>query len=381
MKTSRVLGVLALSILVSAVAACGDENPPPKVPETVVDAAPPPPPPPTAEVVDASPPPPPPKPSMKDMQSQAMQAALDGLNSHDAAKFASVYADDAVIKVAGANEVSGKDAIQANMQEWFTTFTKIKLGFSRVWTNGNVVVLEWVINGTHSGQLFGVKGTEQPIGHNGLSIVWFNDDGKVKEEHRYGELGVVMTQIGATKEKPRPIPTVPATAELTEGTDADNAKVQAPAKAAHAALVSNKPEDFGNMVTDEVEYDGILSVGTVKGKKDAGALFTTLRTAFPDMAFKDEKVWGFGDYAIVEYTMTGTQKGKLGTFAASKRPVNVHLVDVYKMKDGKIARGWTYQNSLELMSQINEVKVPMVTPPKTPAATPAKPAAPAAPKK
>lgn len=356
--------------------ACGEDPAakPPEVPQQpVLDAAPPPPPP---EPVDASPPPPPPKPAMKDLQAQAMQAALDGLNSHDAKKFASIYADGAVIKVAGANEVTGRPAIEANMQEWFTTFTKIKLGFSRVWTNGNVVVLEWVINGTHSGQLFGVKGTEQPIGHNGLSIVWFDDDGKVKEEHRYGELGVVMTQIGATKEKPRPIPTVPATAELTEGQEADTAKAQASAKAAHAALVSNKPEDFGSLVTDDVEYDGILSINTVKGKKDAGGLFTTLRTAFPDMAFKDEKVWGFGDYAIVEYTMTGTQKGKLGTFAASKRPVNVHLVDVYKMKDGKIARGWTYQNSLELMGQINEVKVPMVTPPKTSAA-PAKPAAPA----
>ena len=295
-----------------------------------------------------------------------MQAALDGLNSHDAKKFASVYAANATIKVAGLNELTGPDAIQANMQEWFDTFSNIKLGFSRVWEKGNIVALEWVINGTHTGQLFGVKGKEQPIGHYGLSIVWFDDDGKVKEEHRYGELGVVMSQIGANgaKDKPRAIPTIPATAELIEGKDSDDPKILAAAKSIHGALAANKKDDFAGLVTDDVEYDGILSINTVKGKKDAGALFTTLRTAFPDMAFQDQNVWAFGDYAIVEYTMTGTQNGRLGTLAASKKPVNVHLVDIYKMKDGKIARAWTYQNSLELMSQIRDTNTPSVVAPK-----------------
>jgi len=309
---------------------------------------------------------------MKDMQGAAMQAALDGLNNHDAKRFASVYADNAIINVVGMNTVTGREAIQTNMQEWFDTFSKIKLGFSRVWEKGNVVALEWVINGTHTGQLFGVKGTEQPIGHYGLSIVWFDDDGKVKEEHRYGELGVVMTQIGAAgaKEKPRPIPTVPATAELNEGKDSDDPKVLDAAKSVHTALAAGKKEDFMNMVSDDVEYDGILSINTVKGKKDALALFGTLRTAFPDMAFQDQNAWSFGDNVIIEYTMTGTQKGKLGTLAASKKPVNVHLVDIYKMKDGKIARGWTYQNSLELMGQVKDINVPQITPPKQPAAAP-----------
>ena len=362
-KTHSALFAAGFTVVTLALAACGDDVKPPEVPQTPIaeDASPPPPPPP--DPVDAGPPAPPPKPSMKDMQSQAMQAALDGLNGHDPAKFASVYSDGAVIKVAGANEITGRDAIQANMQEWFETFTKIKLGFSRVWTKDNVVVLEWVINGTHSGQLFGVKGTEQPIGHNGLSIVWFDDDGKVKEEHRFGELGVVMAQIGASKDKARPIPTVPATAELTEASSSDDQKLLDSAKAVQAAVLSTKKDDFLNLVSDDVEYDGILSINTVKGKKDAATLFTTLHTAFPDMAFQTQNAWVFGNYTITEYTMTGTQKGKLGTLPASKKPVNVHLVDIYKWKDGKIVRGWTYQNSLELMSQVKDITVPVVTPP------------------
>jgi hypothetical protein len=118
----------------------------------------------------------------------------------------------------------GEDLVLAgddkNMTEWFDTFKDVKLGFSRVWVKNETLVLEWVINGKHHGQLFGVKGTEQPIGHYGLSIVTMSPDGKVASEHRYGELGTVMTQVGAagTKAKPRPIPPIPEKPETTLAT-------------------------------------------------------------------------------------------------------------------------------------------------------------------
>ena len=42
-------------------------------------------------------------------------------------------------------------------------------------------MLEWVINGKHHGELFGVKGTEQPIGHYGLSIVHYEQRGQGRD--------------------------------------------------------------------------------------------------------------------------------------------------------------------------------------------------------
>ncbi len=72
--------------------------------------------------------------------------------------FASVYADDALISVAGLNEVNGRAGVAKNMTEWFEVFSKAKLGFSRVWVKGDTMVLEWVINGTHHGELFGGEG-------------------------------------------------------------------------------------------------------------------------------------------------------------------------------------------------------------------------------
>ena len=364
--TLSIAAVLAL-LTSATLVACG-EDPPPAVPATPPAVTAPPP-------ATVATPAPAPKPSLAELQKAALANALMGLNGHDPAKFASVYADDAVISVAGLNEVSGRPAIAQNMTEWFEVFSKAKLGFSRVWVKGDTMVLEWVINGTHHGELFGVKGTEQPIGHYGLSVVSFNADGKVIRENRYGELGSVMTQVGAAgaKAKPRPIPEVPAAPEtiVTKGDEDKNIDV---AKAALAALESKKEEAFTAVLTDDVEQDGVFHLETSKGKEGAKRFYKSFTTAFPDAKFEVTKAVAIGDYAIVESTLKATQKGALGSIAATKKPIAVHLVDIFKIKDGKVARAWTYQNSLEMQQQLGLFSVTAGNVP-TSQATPAAPAA------
>lgn len=367
------LGLAIASLL--GLSACGGEALPPAPPPPAPTA----PTPPAPVAVEA----PPPKLSLAEMQKVALATALAGLNGHDPKKFASVYADDAVISVAGLNEVSGREAIAQNMAEWFETFSKVKLGFSRVWIKGDTIVLEWVINGTHHGELFGVKGTDQPIGHYGLSIVTFNPDGKVTRENRYGELGAVMTQVGAAgaKVKPRPIPEVPAAPEtiLSKAGEDDNVAL---ARTVLGALESKKEADLLAALSDDVEQDGVFHLETSKGKGGAKKFFKGFVTAFPDAKFDATRALAIGDYAVVESTLKATHKGALGTIQATKRPVAVHLVDIFKIKDGKVARAWTYQNSLEMQQQLGlfEVKVgnipaSQVGPASAPKATaPAKPA-------
>jgi steroid delta-isomerase-like uncharacterized protein len=348
------LVLCALSLLsMPVLGACGGEEPKPVMPSAPVE------PPPAPTAVEPPAPPPAPQPSLADLQKAALGMALQGLNGHDPKMFASVYADDAIISVAGLNEVNGREAIAQNMAEWFEVFSKAKLGFSRVWVKGDVMVLEWVINGTHHGELFGVKSTEQPIGHYGLSIVQFNDEGKVQREDRYGELGAVMTQLnaaGGAKAKPRPIPDVPAAPEtiMATGNEEKNLDV---AKVVLTALETKKEADFTAALTDDVEQDGVFHLETSKGKDGAKKFFKSFTTAFPDAKFDVKKAFAIGDYAIVMSTMTATQKGALGQIAATKRPVAVHLVDIFKIKDGKVARAWTYQNSLEMQQQLGLFQV------------------------
>lgn len=370
----RRVSIALVSLLVIAQAACGEE-PKPVVPTPPpVDTTPPPPTTPPAPVEPA----PAPKPPLADLQKAALMTALEGLNGHDPKKFASVYADDAVISVAGLNEVNGRAAIEQNMTEWFEVFSKAKLGFSRVWVKGDTMVLEWVINGTHHGELFGVKGTEQPIGHYGLSIVKFNQDGKVASEHRYGELGTVMTQVGG-KAKPRPIPEIPKAPE-TIVAKGDEDKNLAVAKGALTALENKKDADFTAALTDDIEHDGMFHLETTKGKAEAAKFFKSFTTAFPDAKFEITNGMAIGDYVIAESVLKATHKGQLGTIAPTKKPVAIHLADIFKIKDGKVARVWTYQNSLEMQHQLGLFSVTAGNVPASQAA-PAKPATPATPAK
>jgi predicted ester cyclase len=313
------------------------------------------------------------------MQKEAIADALKAMNGQDARKFASVYADDGVISVAGLNEVNGRAAIQDNMKEWFETFKDVKLGYSRVWAKNEMLVLEWVINGKHHGELFGVKGTEQPIGHYGLSIVTVNSEGKAASEHRYGELGAVMTQVAGAgaKVKPRPIPPIPAAPETIVSASApDEDKNVEVAKNVLATLEPGKKEaDFTNLLADDIEQDGLFHLEMSKGKDGAKKFYKSFTTAFPDAKFEVGKALGIGDYAIVESVLKATHKGALGTIAATKKPIAIHIVDIFKMKDGKVARAWTYQNSLELQQQLGLFAMPAG------AAVPASQAAPASPAK
>lgn len=307
------------------------------------------------------------------MIQESMQTALGALNAHDAKKFASAYAENAEISVPGLNDVNGRAGVEANMNEWFQTFSKVKVGFNRVWMKDKIAVLEWVIQGTHSGELFGVKGKDNPIGHAGLSIVTFNDDGKVQSEHRYGDLGTVATQLGLTKEKPKEIPAVPEATDVYKSKPESDAKSEAAAKAALAAFDKKNPADLDALTQEDIEYHGLITSNTVKGRADLKKTFGAFYKAFPDAKMTPTLVAGVGEYAVVEYEMTGTQQGPIGTIKATKKPVKLHAVDIMQFKDGKVSRVWTFRNSAELMQQLSMFNVAVVTPKAGGAAAPAAP--------
>lgn len=349
MIQSRAMARKTLPVLLLA-AACGGGN------EVVETKSPPPPPPPavaSAAAPDAAAPAP--KLSLADQEKLALDTAAKALNAHDAQRFASVFAPDARVVVAGGNELDGRDAIAANMKEWFDAFSQVKIGFSRVWIGGDTVVIEWVINGTHSGELFGVKGTQNQIGHYGLSVVTFDKDGAgVKVERRYGDLGSVAAQIGAAKDKKaRPIPPLPQTTEtIVPVGGADEAKNLDVAKAAFAALEKKDDKAFAALLDDAVEIDGFVHLDTVKGKAEGQKFAKAVATAFPDVKLEVKNAWPIGDYAVVEYALSGTHKGALGDVKATGRAVRFSAVDVVKVKGGKIARAWTYSSGIELMTAL-----------------------------
>jgi len=260
------------------------------------------------------------------------------------------------VKVIGAPDLNGRDAIQAEFQKMFDGLSNMKNGATRVFvTKDGPTIVEWASNAKHTGDMHGMKATEKDVGFMGVSVVWFTPDGtQVKEEHVYHDMGTIMSQLGVSKQKARPIPTVPSGMPqiMTPG-GADEAKNLDAANKMMGAFEKKSEGDFVGGLADNVEWDDMTQADTMKGKDSGKKFFKMMTTAFPDVKITDAKSWAVGDYVVMESALTGTHKGVLfGTIQPTKKSVNMHGVDIIQYKDGKAVHGWSYGNSGEMMAQL-----------------------------
>ena len=352
---------LAMALVVGACG--GDDNQPPMTPASVDTT--PPPPAATAEAPNADAKP---QPTMAELQERTLKSYVDAMNARDAKKLAALYAEGAVVKAAGAPDATGRDAIGASYQKLFDAFSTYKMAPSRVWTKDDVVVAEWAFNATHTGDLWGIKATEKPVGAQGVDVMWFDKDGLVKEHHVYYDGATILAQIGVSKQKARAVPALPPSAQRVAATgSADEGKNVELAKAMSAAIESKKEADFVAALTDDAEFEDLTMPLPSKGKAEAKKFFKAMVTAFPDAKVETHNAWGVGDFVISESTMTGTNKGAFFGLPATKKAVSVRSLDIVQVKDGKIAKGWSYSNAADFMQQLGHMPAP-----KAPAAAAAK---------
>jgi len=340
------------------VAACGGEEKPPvtptPAPTTTATPAP-------TTTTTAEAPKEEPKKSFAEMAAATMKGYPEALNSGDAKKVASFYTDSAVVKFAGMPDLTGRDAIQSMWEKNFAAFSKSKSNASRVFSKGNIVIVEWVWAATNTGEMMGMKATEKPVGVNGADVMWLDEsNGLIKEQHTYMDMGTIMSQLGVSKQKARPVATVPSGMPQmfdSKGTP-DEAKNTDAFKAETAALENKKEADFLANIADNAEYDDYTQPQTMKGKADAKKFLKEMNTGFPDAKFNIANTWAFGDFVISEGTMTGTQKGSFFGIPATKKSVTVHNLDIQQFKDGKMVKGWSYGNGAEMAMQLGLMPKP-----------------------
>jgi predicted ester cyclase len=88
---------------------------------------------------------------------------------------------------------------------------------------------------------------------------------------------------------------------------------------------------------------------TVSGKALAD-FHAEFAKAFPDAKFTVDDSWVVDNFVIAQRTLTGTQKTRFGGVAPSKKPVTLHLAEVYALgDDGKVQHTWSYADLSELV--------------------------------
>ncbi len=364
--------VLVLSLFALAGCGGGEEAKPPQV-----AAAPKPPPPAPAPTEVAPAPAAKPQPTLAELEQKTLKNVFEALNAHEAKKLAASYTENAVVNVMGTpSEAKGRDAIAATYQRLFDAFSSFKAAPSRMFVKGDVVVVEWAWTGTHSGDLFGVKATEKPVGTAALDVLWFTPDGAIKESHVYYDMGTVMSQIGKSPRKARPVPTLASSPQVIESKSGpEEAKNAELAAQMYGAFAKKSEADFTGAIADDLEWDELAMPETAKGKEAAKKWFAMSTSAWTDPKRTTSNQWTFGDWVVSEGVFTGKHTGKLGDIAPTKKDVSLHTVDVLLVKDGKVQKGWSYGNGAELMMQLGLMPMPGGKPgkPGEKPATPAKP--------
>jgi predicted ester cyclase len=80
------------------------------------------------------------------------------------------------------------------------------------------------------------------------------------------------------------------------------------------------------------------------------------RTAFPDdMKIDVQRIHSAGDTAIVEFIGKGTHRGELAGIAPTGRKVELPVITVLEMRDGKVHTEREYMDSAYLMQQLGVV--------------------------
>jgi steroid delta-isomerase-like uncharacterized protein len=325
-----------------------------------------------------------PQPTLAELQKKNSVGLGEALNAHDAKKVASFYTENAVLKMAGAPDLTGREAIAAEWQKRFDATPNGKSMASRVFVKGDVVIVEWAWTGTHSGEMMGVKATEKPVGAMGADVSWYSPDGLIKEQHTYMDVGTIMSQMGVSKAKARPVPTLPTGAPtvVASTNSADETKNVDAATKMFGAFEKKSDADFTAGATDDMTWDDMTQPETSKGKAAAKKYFSAMTTAFPDVKATTQNAWGVGDFVVAEGTITGTHKAAFFGIQPTKKQINLHGLDIIQFKDGKIVSGRSYGNGAELMMQLGLMPVPGAAGAKAaPAKSDAKPATPATPAK
>lgn len=302
----------------------------------------------------------------------AARTIMEGFNRQDSMKYGGAYTADAVLAIAGSPDYKGAQIV-AEHQRLIEAFPDTRMNGFRLLSVGNkdgdggLAVLEWVLSATQQSDWMGVKPAGKGVGVRGVSVMWLAGDGTIKNEHRYYDVANMLGQVGGLPGKWRAIPMIPAQMKSVPATGAasESANVDT-VKKMLASLEAKKEADFLGAQNDSVELDDLTRSESYLTIADTKKMYDAWTKSFTDLKIAITNAWGFGDFVAIEMVVTGKQTGAFDGYLASGKALSLHKVGVYQMKDGKVFKGWTYGNGLEMRVQMGTFKMPPMTPLKTP---------------
>ena len=90
----------------------------------------------------------------------------------------------------------------------------------------------------------------------------------------------------------------------------------------------------------------------VPGPEGVRQTVTVFRTAFPDMHYTIEDLFGAGDRVAVRWTARGTNTGSLMGLPPTGKAVAVSAVYIFRSEGGRLAEAWGDFDALGMQQQL-----------------------------
>lgn len=104
---------------------------------------------------------------------------------------------------------------------------------------------------------------------------------------------------------------------------------------------------------NSVDHDPAPGQGT--GPEGYRALFTEMRTAFPDLHIEVEHLTASDDDVAFAYTLTGTHQGPFHGHDATGKQIKVRGVQISRFENNKMVERWGSSDEMGIFTQLGLV--------------------------
>jgi len=94
---------------------------------------------------------------------------------------------------------------------------------------------------------------------------------------------------------------------------------------------------------------------TEPGKAGSVAMFEAFLAAFDDFRVEVDDIVDAGPTVVGRYTYRGRHTGTFLGVPASNAEIEMHTIDIWRVRDGQFAEHWDELNTLELFQQMGAI--------------------------
>ncbi|HUA18498.1 MAG TPA: ester cyclase [Bryobacteraceae bacterium] len=130
------------------------------------------------------------------------------------------------------------------------------------------------------------------------------------------------------------------------------------AEQAIAAVNAHDLDGYVNLIDYSYIGESETAPGPILGPEGARQNMNLMLTAFPDVRLDIEQILASGDHVMVRARVSGTHRGTFAGVAPTNKSVSWGVCTVVEVRNGKVIRGRTYGENLNLLRRLGVLSLP-----------------------